>query len=105
MSALSNLYILNGLADMLSLLMGVSCLLLGLMKAARNVLVSADGSFKLGDFGIAIFLKSGTDVYDLQTFQSAPLWRAPEGANRIWSHKSDVWSFGVLMFECFTHGL
>ncbi|KAM6163900.1 tyrosine-protein kinase Srms [Rhynchocyon petersi] len=72
--------------------------------AARNVLVGDNLACKVADFGLARLLKE--DVYSPSSGTKIPVkWTAPEAANyRIYSLKSDVWSFGVLLFEVFTYG-
>uniref|UniRef100_A0A8C0PUU8 Tyrosine-protein kinase n=1 Tax=Canis lupus familiaris TaxID=9615 RepID=A0A8C0PUU8_CANLF len=72
--------------------------------AARNVLVGDDLACKVADFGLARLLKE--DIYSPSSGCKIPVkWTAPEAANyRIYSPKSDVWSFGVLLYEVFTHG-
>ncbi|ESN98947.1 hypothetical protein HELRODRAFT_66792, partial [Helobdella robusta] len=74
--------------------------------AARNCLVGEKNVVKICDFGLA------REVDDNNTYQSssgalfAIRWTAPEGIIRkIFSTKSDVWSFGVLMWEIFTCGV
>lgn len=46
------------------------------------------------------------DVYSPSSGSKIPVkWTAPEAANyRVYSQKSDVWSFGVLLYEVFTYG-
>lgn len=46
------------------------------------------------------------DVYSPSSGSKIPVkWTAPEAASyRIYSPKSDVWSFGVLLYEVFTYG-
>lgn len=46
------------------------------------------------------------DVYSRSSGSKIPVkWTAPEAANyRVYSQKSDVWSFGVLLYEVFTYG-
>ena len=46
------------------------------------------------------------DVYSPRSGSKIPVkWTAPEAANYcVYSPKSDVWSFGVLLYEVFTYG-
>ncbi|KAL5965588.1 Tyrosine-protein kinase HCK, partial [Taenia solium] len=71
---------------------------------AANVLVDGDGSVKVADFVLAKILHNdGRDTCD----GMFPVrWTPPEGteAGAFHSTKSDVGSFGVLMYEIFTHG-
>ncbi|XP_058033410.1 protein-tyrosine kinase 6 isoform X1 [Ahaetulla prasina] len=71
--------------------------------AARNVLVGENNICKVGDFGMARLIEE--DIY-LSYSQSFPYrWTAPEGLSRgCYSIKSDVWSFGILLYEIMTRG-
>ena len=65
--------------------------------AARNILVGENLICKVADFGLArVFEKQAT--FSIK-------WMAPEAAlyNRF-SIKSDVWSFGIVMYEIITYG-
>uniref|UniRef100_A0A8C6V1D5 Fibroblast growth factor receptor n=1 Tax=Neogobius melanostomus TaxID=47308 RepID=A0A8C6V1D5_9GOBI len=73
--------------------------------AARNVLVTEDNVMKIADFGLARGVHQ-IDYYKKTTNGRLPVkWMAPEALfDRIYTHQSDVWSFGVLMWEIFTLG-
>uniref|UniRef100_A0AAY4BGC7 Fibroblast growth factor receptor n=1 Tax=Denticeps clupeoides TaxID=299321 RepID=A0AAY4BGC7_9TELE len=73
--------------------------------AARNVLVTDDNVMKIADFGLARGVHQ-IDYYKKTTNGRLPVkWMAPEALfDRVYTHQSDVWSFGVLMWEIFTLG-
>ncbi|KAM9354229.1 tyrosine-protein kinase FRK-like [Pholidichthys leucotaenia] len=75
--------------------------------AARNVLVSDNSICKVADFGLArVFMKENENVYEAKEGTKFPVkWTAPEAIheNRF-TIKSDVWSFGILLYEIMTFG-
>lgn len=86
--------------------------------AARNVLVGDNNICKVADFGLArVFKSEGEGVYDYEdddedrvyeVRQGTKLpikWTAPEALlNNKFTIKSDVWSFGILLYEIITYG-
>lgn len=72
--------------------------------AARNCLVGANNVIKVGDFGLARYVVD--DEYNSSGGAKFPIkWAAPEVLNFMrFSSKSDVWAFGVLMWEVYTCG-
>ncbi|XP_012946794.1 tyrosine-protein kinase CSK isoform X2 [Aplysia californica] len=68
--------------------------------AARNVLVHDDGTAKVSDFGLAKF-----GDFSLSSQRFPIKWTAPESLrNNIFTNKSDMWSFGVLLWETYSFG-
>ncbi|XP_018426945.1 PREDICTED: tyrosine-protein kinase BTK [Nanorana parkeri] len=72
--------------------------------AARNCLVAEDGAVKVSDFGLSRYVLD--DEYTSSLGSKFPIrWSAAEVLlYSKFSSKSDVWSFGVLMWEVFTFG-
>ncbi|XP_040852922.1 fibroblast growth factor receptor 4 isoform X2 [Ochotona curzoniae] len=73
--------------------------------AARNVLVTEDNVMKIADFGLARGVHH-IDYYKKTSTGRLPVkWMAPEALfDRVYTHQSDVWSFGILLWEIFTLG-
>ena len=68
--------------------------------AARNVLVDRAGAVKLADLGAARAVATTAGVYVATTEHNPVRWMAPEAmAEAQFSSKSDMWSFGVLLWE------
>uniref|UniRef100_A0A914RBE8 Protein kinase domain-containing protein n=1 Tax=Panagrolaimus davidi TaxID=227884 RepID=A0A914RBE8_9BILA len=72
--------------------------------ASRNCLISAEGIIKIADFGLSKFV----DELNPQTAKlKIPIrWMAPEcfGRKAQIIQKSDVWAYGVLIYEVFNKG-
>ncbi|XP_039607338.1 tyrosine-protein kinase Tec isoform X2 [Polypterus senegalus] len=72
--------------------------------AARNCLVNESLVVKVSDFGMTRYVLD--DQYTSSSGAKFPVkWSPPEVFNFCkYSSKSDVWAFGVLMWEVFTEG-
>lgn len=73
--------------------------------AARNVLVSSTDCVKLGDFGLSRYMEDST-YYKASKGKLPIKWMAPESINfRRFTSASDVWMFGVCMWEILMYGV
>ncbi|XP_018587391.1 protein tyrosine kinase 2aa isoform X12 [Scleropages formosus] len=73
--------------------------------AARNVLVSSTDCVKLGDFGLSRYMEDSS-YYKASKGKLPIKWMAPESINfRRFTSASDVWMFGVCMWEILMYGV
>ena len=69
--------------------------------ATRNVLVADDNHAKVADFGLA----KDSAMGQLDAGKLPIKWTAPEALRqKVSTSKSDVWSFGVVMWEIYSYG-
>ncbi|XP_021368727.1 tyrosine-protein kinase PR2-like isoform X2 [Mizuhopecten yessoensis] len=77
--------------------------------AVRNILVFSKNKVKISDFGLSRALGVGKDYYQSNFSINLKLpiaWCAPECINYLkFTSASDVWAFGVTMWELFSYGL
>uniref|UniRef100_A0A673GEC2 receptor protein-tyrosine kinase n=1 Tax=Sinocyclocheilus rhinocerous TaxID=307959 RepID=A0A673GEC2_9TELE len=74
--------------------------------AARNVLVNSNLECKVSDFGLSRVLEDYPEGTYTTTGGKIPIrWTAPEAiAYRKFTSASDVWSFGIVMWEVMSFG-
>lgn len=73
--------------------------------AARNVLVGDNNICKVADFGFTRLTQDDLYVATLKSVKLPVKWTAPEALKlKEFTTKSDVWAFGILMFEVIEKG-
>ena len=74
--------------------------------AARNILIASNYTIRIADFGMAREIINNRDYYSSSGGNIPVRWTAPEALfHQMYSEKSDVWSFGMTMFEIWSLGL
>jgi serine/threonine protein kinase len=72
---------------------------------SQNILLDSHGHAKIGDFGFSVELpkqRDGKSMFTSKMFARTEGYFAPEIASGKYSHRSDVYSYGVVALETFS---
>nr|4HVS_A Chain A, Mast/stem cell growth factor receptor Kit [Homo sapiens]7KHG_A Chain A, Mast/stem cell growth factor receptor Kit [Homo sapiens] len=73
--------------------------------AARNILLTHGRITKICDFGLARDIKNDSNYVDKGNARLPVKWMAPESIfNSVYTFESDVWSYGIFLWELFSLG-
>ncbi|KAI1713782.1 protein tyrosine kinase domain-containing protein [Ditylenchus destructor] len=75
--------------------------------STRNCLIASDGRIKIADFGLSCRISDAATNDEKAVEKNMPVrWLAPETFNfpPAFSPKSDVWSYGILIWEVYNDG-
>ncbi|KAL6071243.1 Tyrosine-protein kinase abl1 [Balamuthia mandrillaris] len=73
--------------------------------SARNILLTENLEAKVADFGMSRVLSAEEDHHQTMSNIGPVRWMAPESLkDRVYSEKTDAWSFGVVLWEIATFG-
>ena len=72
---------------------------------SSNIMITKDGAVKIMDFGLAK-IKGGTELTKIGSTVGTPAYMSPEQTKgEEVNHRTDIWSFGVVMYEMLTGDL
>ncbi|KAL6063116.1 Tyrosine-protein kinase receptor [Balamuthia mandrillaris] len=73
--------------------------------SARNILLTETLEAKVADFGMSRVLSADEEQHKTLSNVGPVRWMAPESIkDRVYSEKTDVWSFGVVLWEIASFG-
>lgn len=73
--------------------------------ACRNCLLDINQRVKIADFGLCRQVNMETETYNQLTERNLPVrWFPPEIIESGFGISSDIWSFGIVIWELFTRG-